>query len=79
MIIANIDEYQPRFRAWLRSLDAKTGDDVKMYEYIIWVTRKFTEFKKAEGVTFLNTEGHRKFTEWLFEEADRECTRTVNV
>jgi hypothetical protein len=79
MIVSNFEEYQPRFRAWLRSLNAKDGDDVKTYEYIIWNGRKCAEFQKANGITFLNDEGHRKFTEWLFEEAERECSHTVNV
>jgi hypothetical protein len=72
VILENIDEYQPRFRAWLRSLSAKEGDVVKTYEYIIWVSRKASEFKRVDGVTFLNAEGHLKFTEWLFEEVARK-------
>lgn len=65
MIVENFSQYQPRFRAYLRFLGAKEGDTVKLYEYIIWVTRKCDEYKRMHGLKCLSERDHEKFTEWL--------------
>lgn len=85
MIVTNFDQYQPRFRVWLRSLGAADGDDVKLYEYIIWVSNKAEEFKKINELGFFITreEDHNKFTAWLeshvFEEFDGGIAKDSEV
>jgi hypothetical protein len=59
--------YQPRFEAFIHHNKLKVGDTIKTFEYIVWVDEKCRHFKKLNGHQSLNEEGHRQFTQWLFD------------
>jgi hypothetical protein len=56
-----------RFLAYLLHNTVQPSE-VKKYDYIIWIQKKASEFKKMKGVPTLSSdELHTEFTEWLFE------------
>ncbi|MEK4360831.1 hypothetical protein NYE48_27880 [Paenibacillus sp. FSL M7-1455] len=65
MIVENLEQYQPRFRIWLRSLGVLDGGEVSLSDYMAWAFSKAEEYKRQVGVIFLNETGHQEFTEWL--------------
>ncbi|MEK5396007.1 hypothetical protein [Paenibacillus sp. FSL K6-2859] len=80
MIVENFTQYQPRFRAWLRSLGVIEGSSVMLFEYMSWVSRKADEYMSIAGITFFNEGDHVNFTEWLLREADaNEIQRARSV
>lgn len=62
------NEIQPRFREYLRSIGTEDIGNVKNYEYITWISRKWQEWRKLNGIApnaFLSKKDHRQFDEWL--------------
>lgn len=46
--IPRLDEYQPRFTLYMLDKKLNPGDRYTVYEYIIWVSRFSSEFKKMK-------------------------------
>lgn len=65
MIIQNV-EYQPRFKAFLLHNRINVGDEIKLYEFIIWCNKKCSDFMKIKNIKFLNENSHAEFTDWLY-------------
>jgi hypothetical protein len=59
--------YQPRFEAFIQHKKLKLGEEIRTFEYIVWINEKCTHFKKLNGYQILNDEGHEQFTKWLFD------------
>ena len=45
----NPTETQPFFRYWLLAIDAKLGDEIPVYEYMIWNNQQVCKFKHSIG------------------------------
>lgn len=45
----NPQETQPFFRYWLLAIGAQIGDDIPVYEYLIWNSEQVQDFKKSIG------------------------------
>ena len=50
LIIDLKKDYQPYFRAFIKAMRLKDGDEWKGYEYINWITGKHEEFRKKIGL-----------------------------
>ncbi len=43
-------DYTPYFRAFIKAMGLKDGDECKGYEFINWITGKHEEFRKSIGL-----------------------------
>lgn len=68
MIVDLRADYQERFRLYLKDLGKRDGDEVILYEYLIWNSRKCGEFKKELGKKWtdtIRTDEQEEFMEFL--------------
>ena len=43
-------DYTPYFKAFIKAIGLKDGDECKNYEFINWITGKHEEFRKSIGL-----------------------------
>lgn len=75
-VVINLMECQPRFVAYCQANGLTEGDEFKTYEYIIWVSRMITDFKKSFGMKHTDTitSGmQEELTQWIFEQIKRDA------
>lgn len=78
------DNINPRFLAYLKylGLDISQHEQVKNYEYISWINKKWLEFdelnknNKEYLPSYRTSEDHKNFDKWLF--ADVEKNKLTN-
>lgn len=61
------NDYQPRFHAYLNHVGKDSVDQVKIHEFIIWISEKWREFDRMQGKTDTGRtkEEQERFTEYL--------------
>lgn len=62
------DEYQPRFQAFLKYKNAVSHTEVKMYEFIVWVSGHVADFKRIKSIEILHDNIQDEFTDYLWEQ-----------
>lgn len=73
-IFDETEEYQPRFKAFLKATGKTHVSEVKFFEFRMWISKHFKDFRKIHGLCPyepMSREQHDRFTEYLFEVADR--------
>lgn len=48
------EHYQPRFQAYLDHMNATHKSEVKMHDYIVWISGLAEDFKRLHGIHTLH-------------------------
>jgi hypothetical protein len=73
-------KYQPRFQAYLGYVGKNNANEVKMLDFINWISKHVLIFKNLKGMhddERLNDKTHKEFTEYLKGVAKNESTKTI--
>ena len=63
------EHYQPRFQAYLDHMGATHKSEVKMHDYIVWISRLAYDFKRLHGIRTLHGR-QDEFTKYVWRRAD---------
>jgi hypothetical protein len=62
-------DYQQRFQAYLNYMNADSHEEIKMYEFIVWVSGHAEAFKRKYNTNTLHGR-QSEFTEYLWEQVE---------
>lgn len=76
----NPTETQPFFRYWLLAIDAKLGEEIPVYKYLIWNSQQVCKFKELIGEPVskplcLIKDGVNRYGEFLRQMTEQESKK----